>query len=113
MTTDDSLSNQCALLAKLDDQLEVRCDVGNVASRSFTPDRACTNPGDVEARLHCCDHPEGDSFVLCAGCLARMQTEMSKVFRHAAAGGGVVACPRCKRIMRNVDEFVHASGAIQ
>lgn len=101
------------LLQELDAQLRVGCDVGNLASKAFTPPNACTNPGDVLARLHCCTHPAGDAYVLCAGCLAKMQTEMAKAFRRAAEDGGIVACPRCKRVMRTVDEFVYPTEAIQ
>ena len=111
MSTDQTPA-EVEMLQRLDAQLAVRCDVGNLASKSFTPDKACTNSGDVVARLHCCSHVEGDAYVLCAGCLARMQTEMAKVFRRAADTGGVVACPRCKRIMRSVDDFVYPTEAV-
>ena len=112
MTSDKP--TDAVLLAKLEADLVVGCDVGKVKDNRVREIAGCKNPASVAARIHCCRHPEGDVILICSTCLATMQTQFARALRHAIETQDQVMCPEhsCHRIFTKPEDFVYATEAL-
>jgi len=102
------------LLAQLEADLFVGCDVGRIKDNKVREIAGCKNAATVAARIHCCRHPEGDVILICGTCLATMQTQFARALRHAVETRDVVMCPEhgCHRIFTKPEDFVYATEAL-
>lgn len=100
--------NEAQLLAQLEADLVVRCDVGKVKDNRVREIAGCKNAATVVARIHCCRHPEGDVVLICGTCLATMQTQFARALRHAVETQDQVMCPErgCHRIFTKPEDFI-------
>lgn len=112
--TGEHKPSEAQLLAQLEADLFVGCDVGRVAKNAPREIAGCQNRAAVAARIHCCRHPEGDVVLICATCLATMQTQFARALRHAVETKDQVMCPEhsCHRIFTKPEDFVYATEAL-
>jgi hypothetical protein len=106
--------HEAKLLATLAADLFVGCDVGRVKDVKVREIAGCKNRAAVAARIHCCRHPEGDVVLICATCLATLQTHFARAIRHAVETDDAVICPEhgCHRVFTTPEDFVYATEAL-
>lgn len=112
--TGEQKPTEAQLLAALAEDLFVGCDVGKKVKGKARQIAECKNRAAVAARIHCCRHPEGDVVLICATCLATMQTQFARALRHAVETQDRVMCPEhsCHRIFTRPEDFIYATEAL-